>query len=297
MTIQEYLESKEIQYWESGKNISRGWIGMRCIFPGCGDQSNHLGINLTDGRFKCWKCGRGGSLKSLLRALGEPTRSTIDLLKEIALDTPNSTPQMVFENRGDLNFLMSDFLPYLDLPYRKYLTSRGYDPDFLQKKYNLFSSGITGKYKFRVIIPIKYRNQIVGFTGRDITEKAKLKYFNSPDSHNLIPREQWLFNIDSVKKRALIVEGWFDSMNMGDGTIAILTTAFSPYQVKEIIKLNLEACFIMFDGEQQAIEQAYKLSYELAPFIDHVEVFELSNNKDPGGFSQNEVMEIRREIF
>jgi len=53
----------------------------------------------------------------------------------------------------------------------------------------------------------------------------------------------------------------------------------------------------MFDGESTAIEQAYRLAYELSPFIKLTEVLELPEDKDPGDLTESDVRALRREVF
>ena len=53
--------------------------------------------------------------------------------------------------------------------HQKYLSDRGFDPDFLEQEYDLRGTGPVGSYKFRVIAPIIFRRKIVSFQGRDIS--------------------------------------------------------------------------------------------------------------------------------
>jgi len=297
MTIQDYLDMKNIPYWTHGKNVSKGYIGIRCVNPLCRDRSNHLGIRLRDGRYKCWICGIHGEFKSLLRRFGESPSAAADISNSIYFADKTSEYIYTHKITGKLEDLMRDFKSPISKEHRIYLENRGYPADKWEKKYSLMSADHIGDQKFRLIIPCKMEGRTVGFIGRDTTGKSQLKYKTSPESHNLLPRREWIFNSDSVKDCAIIVEGCMDAMNLGDGSIALFSTSFTQKQVESIIKMNLNRCFVMFDGESTAIEQAYRLAYELSPFIKLTEVLELPEDKDPGDLTESDVRALRREVF
>lgn len=46
-------------------------ISVRCPLPGCGDTSEHLGLNLKKNAWKCLKCGEKGGMVSLYAKLGQ----------------------------------------------------------------------------------------------------------------------------------------------------------------------------------------------------------------------------------
>lgn len=295
MLITEYLEKKGIRYWRAGsKNVGKEYIGIRCPF--CLDRSNHLGIHQATGFFKCLKCGESGGFRKLVLRLGESPSSSREILKKIAFQEERGYPKThVVSN--NLSVLMSDFQKPLTMDHQRYLENRGYDPVVMQKKYSLMSSGHAGNFKHRLIISVIMQGKVVGFTGRDTTNLSQLRYKNSPDTYNLIPRRRWLFNADSVNGKAILVEGPMDAMNLGDGAVALFSTSFSNEQVLDIVRLRLKSCFVMFDGDKEAIRKAYNLAYRLSPFIDHVEVIEMPDGKDPGDMSTEEVRNLKREIF
>ena len=64
----------------------------------------------------------------------------------------------------------------LTRPHKNYLIKRNFDPDELEFKWRLVSTGPVGPYKHRIIAPIYFNEKLVSYQGRDITDKAKLKY-------------------------------------------------------------------------------------------------------------------------
>lgn len=296
MLLTEYLERKGVRYWEAGsKNVGKGSIGIKCPF--CRDHSNHCSIRLNSGHFKCWVCNEGGSFRKLLVRLGESYSSSREILQRLVFEEFHDD-KTITAATGNLQELMEDFRSPLTKEHKTYLAQRNYDADLLQRRYSLFSSSHAGNFRHRLIIPVIMKRKTVGFIGRDVTGRAALRYKSSPDTHNLIVRRRWLFNIDSVQNgNAILVEGPLDAMRLGDGAIAMFSTAFSNEQILQLAKMRLKNVFVMFDGESPAIQQAYKLAYRLAPFVEHVEVIEMPEGKDPGDMSQDEVRKLKREIL
>lgn len=295
MLLTEYLEQHGIRYWNAGsKNVGKGYVGIQCVF--CSDNSNHLGIGISTGSFRCLKCGKTGNFYQLLLRLGESKSSSREIARKMVFS--DHREHKVHVITGSLQWLMDDFQSPIIHEHRLYLEQRGYDPDLFQKKYRLFSSTCAGKFNHKLIIPVIMQRKIVGFIGRDVTGRAKLRYKSSPDTHNLTPRRRWLFNIDSVKNgNAILVEGPMDAMNLGDGAVAMLSTSFSNEQVVQLASMKLKNVFVMFDGEDHAIRQAHDLAYRLAPFVENVEVIEMPEGKDPGDMTREEVKTLRREIL
>src|SRR6056297_1575102 len=80
--IQEVLDDLQIEYSTRGKNVSRGWIGTQCPFPGCDDRSNHCGICLTSPVVSCFACGKSGNYLSYLAAKLESWPKAIEIIQK-----------------------------------------------------------------------------------------------------------------------------------------------------------------------------------------------------------------------
>jgi hypothetical protein len=182
-------------------------------------------------------------------------------------------------------------------PHWQYLISRGYNPSLIVEKYKLMACHTSGKYRFRIIIPIIMKGQTVSFVGRDITGKAEKKYLYCPNTESIIPRRQTLYNIDNLKtKTAVIVEGPTDVWRIGDGAIATLGTSVSDGQVELLISKGLQKVFVLFDREasQGNNSPAEKLAKTLSGLIREVEVLELIDEGDPGEMGEQTTSQVRR---
>ena len=163
-------------------------------------------------------------------------------------------------------------IKYIELPTdtftsveRKYLKSRNFSPKYLHKKYGVVGGGISGKWKFRIIIPVYYNGRLISWTARSILSKKKLKELEIPRYKNLSTDEsvknikECLFNIDHCKKDvAVLVEGAFDVMRLGDDFLCSMGTELTQGQIK-IISDNFRKIFIMFDNEPEVQEKARKI--------------------------------------
>jgi DNA primase len=296
--ITEYLDSKNIRRWTTGKNTKPGWVNISCCY--CNDQnSNHLGINIANGFYHCWRCGKKGSLEWLIAKL---ERCSIEKAEEI---TRNIDFDLSFirERRENVDLsdipegnLLSSFSNHLPRLCRDYLEDRNFDADQLQRTYGLRYGGSIGPDKYRVIVPIIMRGQAVSYTGRDITGRSPKRYKECPIEKTLVPPHQLLFNIDTVDQKIIIVEGVFDVFRIGKGSVATLTTSFTSSQVMQLLDLNLKCAFVIFDSEPTAQNKAQELASMLSVGIHHVERIELLSG-DPGDLSEEDARYLRSQLF
>jgi len=299
MTLYSFFDEHGIQYWTSGKNVSRGWVNIQCVFPDCDDSSNHLGISLESGRYHCWKCGNKGFTDAIVQKISGCSWSRAKLLAEQF--TLNSAGTESVEpspaTRPKPSDLLKGFSYDLSPLYRNYLEKRNFDPDYLQQKYGIMASGNTGGFKFRVIAPVRMADKVVSYIGRGITDRIVPKYKVCPDSEAKVPRRELIYNLDSIRGRgtAMIVEGMTDVWRLGDGVVAVFTTSFSMSQVAAICRAGAQKVFIIFDPERQAQEKARQFAHSLLVRFPSIERVELPGC-DPGDLGDDDARALRREL-
>jgi DNA primase len=162
------------------------------------------------------------------------------------------------------------------------------------KRYDLFSCYQTGDYKYRIIAPIYFARRMVSFVGRDVSEEARDTYLNCPNQDSIIPAKRCLYNIDSVDKVALIVEGITDVWRIGRGTVATLGVEFTKAQINQLT--GLDKVFVMFDAGRQATNMAHRLAAAATSVVKSVEVIEMTTG-DPDKLPENIVRKLQLEIF
>jgi hypothetical protein len=288
-----FLSDKNISYSETGSQAQKGWISVQCPF--CGDAGDHGGFNIRKVHYYCWRCG-GHSIPSIIKqflGLTEwkdvyriqyeySTRSTVlDRLRDRA------------EKHGvDRVDVPGDPLQKMHIDY---LCQRGYDPQTIMTKYRVRGEGIAGDYKYRIIIPILFEDEIVSFVARDVTGKQKLRYKNCPIDKSVLNPKHVLYNLDNCKEDVIvIVEGIFDVWRMGDGYAASLGTDLSPPQIRLLSKYK--KIIFLFDNEELAQAKAKKYAYLLSSMGIEVVIANTETAKDPGELSPKEEAKVRAWI-
>lgn len=309
MNIIELLDEYGIEYWEQGKNVSSGWINIQCIFPGCDDPSNHLGIRLRDLKVTCWKCGEH-SIIDLLREVADLTYEEAKRLRK-SLAAERADPPLtekassVYKSgKASLPQESSTHFPKLHLDY---LRSRGFKPRQLIKKYSLQAVHTIGKYKFRVIIPVKLNGRLVTFTSRDVTGKQDIPYLSASPSEGTMNIKHTVYNIDSLREGAdaILCEGPADVWKLGNGSCSLFGVKHTMQQIKMLGQKRIATLFIIFDSfkydedgrkvpDKDGLKSGRYFARLMVPLVKRVEIIRLSDRPDPGELTLTEV-EILKE--
>jgi 5S rRNA maturation endonuclease (ribonuclease M5) len=305
--IKAFLDHYDISYRERGKNVGRGEVNLE-VCPFCGDSSFHCCTSLSKPVFHCWVCDEKGSVIRLLREMeifkgkkiGQITKPFVQEGISEHLESSNRpATKSGGENRQFLTFPKGT-LDYLPLPHFNYLQNRGFDPDFLAKKYKLRAVYNTGeqKYRFRIIVPVFINGKAVSFVGASCVQtEGIVKYLNCSPEEAVVPVNNCLYNYDTIERVAVIVEGITDVWNCGDGFIATFRKAMTSEQVELLTRKKplLERVIIMYDPD--ARKQTRELSDRLCGLFPVVESWEIMSDEDPGSMKPEEVADLRREIF
>jgi len=294
--IKSYLESKDIPYKTSGKNISKGWIGTCCILPNCFDSTNHLGIHIKSGIYKCWICGRKGHVVNLIQIIEKCSEGVAkQIMKRFPLDEIDSIWDEEENTVKNTNLILPPEIekewPQIHL---EYLKSRNFDPQYLIKKYKLMPVYTMGVYRFRIIIPIYINQVMVSFTSMDILRQDKRPhYIDCPINKAIIPVKHCLYNIDCVKDRVVIYEGVTGVWRFGEGSICSFTSNLTKEQISLLLKKKIKEVFILFDPDAE--EKGNNIAIQLSGIIRYVEQIKFKNG-DPKDLSISEVNDLKRDL-
>ena len=297
MNFQKLFEDYHIDY---DTRVNKGWVNVACPF--CSDTSHHLGFNILDDYSHCWKCGGHNIRSALQKVLNLPFSSIDSIITE-------------YQNNGLIYRLNGRKQPKaikLELPTsgftlaeRKYLLGRSFYPRELHDKYEVVGGGITGKWKFRIIIPLILGGKIVSWTARSILSKDRIDELKIPRYKNLSIEESVmnpkdiLFNLDnSLSNTVVLTEGAFDVFRLGDNFICSFGTTLTQYQIAEI-KKRYKKIYIMFDNEPEAQDKARKYGLQLSSIgcdVEVVDAYSDFNVNDGAELTQNQVYIIRKEL-
>lgn len=301
--VQKYLNDRpDIKFKTSGKNIGNFFGIETCVFCGCGGY--HLGIS-KEGRVNCWQCSTH-SLRDFLLKIEGTWKAVNATLKKYELE-----PQEVLnniktkENQEEKhehiikNYkLPSTFVDIFPNEAKEYLRDRGFDYLELVKKYGIKYSGNFGRAKYRISFPIIMDNKIVSYGARTILkDDSIMPYMYERDEDSGIHRKELLFGLNHVfSDKAILVEGIFDSVNVGFGTIALLSKWFSALQILRLKQSGIKRFFLMPDNNDPGSLKSFKKLESNLVWADEISYVEY-DSEDPGCMDKKSVQLLRRMIF
>ena len=288
---------------EGHKHCRPGWIQLEhdCFFC-TGNEGHHLGFNMQDGYFNCWRCGfhKTNDVVAALLNSTPSSKEVRDMVRQYQIDP--SLQIKAGTKRKKVKHAAECVLPYGCGPLQKrhlsYLRSRRYvDPKLLGQLWGLQATGPLGPYKFRIIAPIFHGGRLVSYQGRDVTNKADLKYkackkVDEVRDHKRCLYGDWLIE---DKETIVVVEGIADAWRLGPGAVATFGIEYKMAQV--LLLKEYRNRHIFFDSaDPQAMAQAFKLADELSAFSGKTFVLKCKW-KDPGEMPQVEANKLMRRIF
>lgn len=231
-----FFEENNIHFITRGPNTKRGEVSIHCPMCGEEDPSEHLGISLVTGNWGCLRDGshRGKSARHLVKhVLGCSSAQAFSVVRQYSHSDPDSlesalaalepnpmAPADDVKQQKRIQRLQPEFRDFSSIKVRgttarfyRYLENRGYDnPSDIINEYNL-KCGLTGRFKDRIIIPIRHNGELLGWTSRAIGDpKSAPRYLASSEDVKTT-----VFNYDRLKdggERLLIVEGPFDAIRL-----------------------------------------------------------------------------------
>jgi len=289
--MRDVLSHCGIPYTESGKNVSNGWIGTQCPFPGCDDHSNHLGICLTSPVVTCYKCGgKGNYLTYLGVELGNWSQAT-DILEQF---TPR---ELRFYKKEENEFnvtkveLPEDAQKEIPDAHARYIKGRGFDPEELTLMYDLYFCEY-GEWEDRIIAPIYNRNRLITFTSIDINEDSDLRYKHLKKEESIIHCKNYLYGLEQCTGRTVVVvEGYFDKMRIGPGCVCTFGTKVTPHQRKLLSRFDKS--IIIFDGDEAGWKNGRKLANDMSSHQE-VELVTLLAGEDPDTLPDEDIKYLKQ---
>lgn len=287
-----YCSNYGIDYALKGKNIGSGWVGLQCPFHD--DDGYHLGFNAAGGYFYCWKCG-GHSVASVIKQQQNCSFYEANRILDsfdtsyVLLDSLN------IKKKGNVSNIELPGEPLGKLEQR-YLRSRGFDPEYIEKAHGVRSGGITGEWKYRLIIPIYQDGVLVSYQGRDVTGSQELRYKTLAVEKSVVDPKKCLYGLDKVRGNEYIIvsEGIFDAWKLGNNAVATLGTSTTETQIQRMARYR--KVYIVFDPEAPAQERATKLGAKVGALGAEVIIVNTELDHDPGDMTEAEVSVLRKNL-
>ena len=308
--ILDILKKYSIEYWTSGKNVSVGYsVNVRCPF--CEDHSNHLGIFYESMLCHCWRCNVSTHLSWLLvKLLSIPiaqaqamTDTPVDFKRE-AVDQIEAIFESVQDDIEEKEWEDAVLPPF-------------FEPILESTRFNLLDQYIQGRKKKnggrgrpvaretlikhqcgicragpmmnRLIIPILFKDELIGYQGADLTGYATLKYRTSKT-----PVKEHLYNYDSITSKTMIItEGVLDCWRVDRDAVATFGTTLINEQRQLIVDKHLDTLIWCWDGD--AYWKTVKEAAYFLPLIPSVKIAELPDGEDPDSLGYNAVWQCINE--
>jgi DNA primase len=102
-----------------------------------------------------------------------------------------------------------------------------------------------------------------------------------------------VFNIDSVKDYAVVTEGVFDAIRVGDSGVAVLGTELSEEQLLKLSN-STNKCYILLDAD--AVDKAIVMAHKLLDYRIDVRVV-VPPKGDPADYSREEIHNWLKEAM
>lgn len=303
MQIVQLYQDYGIDYVTEGhKHCRPGWINTPCPFC-TGNPGYHLGYNEDDNYYYCWRCGWHPVTPTIAKLLNTPIREVPTILTHYNLVIVSKKTGPIVKPRVKAHRMPSGTGP-IDKIHRTYLEKRKYDPDEIERTWNIVGTGPVSlldgiDYKFRIIAPVVWNDQQVSFQARDITNKDPNRYRACPKDRELIHHKHIVYGRPDMWGTAgICCEGITDVWRLGTNAFCTFGIKYTPRQVR-VIAQTFKRVFIMFDQELQAQKEAAKLEAELK--FRGVEALRTvitdSDFSDPGSMTQNDADWLVKQLI
>lgn len=293
-----YIDYKIPYVTTNHKHARDGWINIECPFC-TGNKGYHLGFNLDEEYYFCWRCGGHGVNFTLSKVLGVSFREIKSILEQYQTLTNKAKTKVKKETKPfELPSPLSDNLEQIHI---NYLENRGFDYREIIDTWQIKASGLYCKldgidYKWRILIPIFWNNKLVTFQTRDVTNKAKFKYLACPEAREKINIKQTLYGKQNQWTDVGIgVEGIFDVWRLGDNAVGLYGVKYTQAQIRLISK-RFKRFFVIFDNDTAGQKQASKMVAELNFRGIETYNYKLPKGTDPADLKPDEAKILIKEL-
>ena len=289
---------------EGDKHYRPGWVQVPCPFC-TGNVGHHLGYNIQDNYFNCWRCGHKNTVNAIQNILKVSKSETFKIIRQYKGQTDTKNIKKIVVKKKSFKLPVNE--PILDIPYHtRYMTKRGFsykDIVKLQDTYNLRCSTNFVKIddidlSWRIIAPIIVDNKIVSWQTRDTTDKSPLKYITCPKSRETIHHKHLLYFEPDNKDIVILTEGIFDVWKIFLAGFPATCGFGVELKDEQIILLKQFKKVILFlDPDKAGAKKEMDLFRRL--IFAGIKVDEVINltTKDPGDMSKKEIRALLNGHF
>lgn len=285
---------------EGHKHCRDGWVNTAC--PHCsGNEGLHLGWNIFEEYYRCWRCGWHAPIKTLSLILNLSENEVRQTVKSYGILRSDVKKKTIIKQ--ELKFPSS--MTKLKDRHKAYLKAREFNPDKLAKIWGLKGTGPLSyletkdrivDYRLRIIIPFEWNADFVTFDARDITNQQPEKYKACPIEMEKYEHKKIVYGKQEAWSDTIIcVEGPSDAWRLGpENAIATSGIEYTPEQVR-VIANSFKKVIVMFDDDPQAIRNGRRLVKDLQ--FRGIESYQHNIKGDPGSMDQKSADKLVRKLL
>lgn len=282
------------------KHERHGWINIPCPFC-IGNPGFHLGFQQTGGwfGFVCFRCGGHGgvaTISALLKIRAEEARR---LIEEYGDGVTSVWRKKRVKTKTSTNLMLPPGLQPLGARAKQYLERRDFDPEKLEREFELKDTGLGGHWKGRVFIPIFVQDRMISYTCRSYVG-SETRYLSCSSEKEVSPHADNLYHADNLfgHKRVVVVEGCADVWRLGNGAVATFGTKVTASQLKLLCKF--QRIFLLRDLDEAGRIAWDKIGARLRLAGVELKIIKPSDisltAKDAGEFTQQEADYLMRSL-
>ena len=275
------------------RNVRPGYVGLECPFCGGDLDKYYLGIEIDTGRCSCWKCGPKSVTYVLSQVCGIPYKKIKDQLSTLVRGSETAQDAL---RRVAGRLTHPRLQSPLTKPYRAYLKRRGFDPDVIQDLWGVKCTRHTGRYAWRLWIPIRVRDTIVSWTTRSIGNGEAAKYVSAKPDQEILHHKTVLYGAELARHTIVVCEGPLDAWAIGPGAVCTFGLKVTDEQL--IVKMTSFPVRIILQDREPGIYK--RACCELAEILDvfpgKTYVVELESGNDPASCDPREIESLRKEF-
>ena len=304
-----YQERGVMTAGAGNKHYREGWMQTACPFCS-GNEGYHLGFNLENHYFNCWRCGFHPTNKAISAILHIPIRQASKLVREYSGAYLSSKDKVkavkLRKKRFKLPSNLKPILKGINSPLIYMKKKRKFtEPQIrlLQQHYKLQGTGAISSLdninlKFRIFAPIIWENEIVSWQTRDTTGRSPLKYIACPKIRETKHHKHVLYNPPERKDIIILVEGIFDVWKLFLSGYPATCGFGVELKTEQILLLKQYKKVILFLDPDRAGQRKEKDIFKTLLFAG-VNVDEVLNpfGKDAGDMTEKEINHVLRNHF
>ena len=290
MDIIQLYQDYSVPFVTEGHKHSRpGWVNVECPFC-TGNPGYHLGYNLENEYWYCWRCGWHTITDAISKILRVSHVEARDLLRQYGMYVKREKKQK--KATTTLEHRLPTNVGPLQQNHRVYLQRRGFDADKIEKEWHVMGTGPVSlldgiNFSHRLLIPIVWDNREVSFTTRDVTGRSSIRYLTCPKSRELTHHKHILYGRQDLwSEVGICVEGPADVWRVGVSSFCTFGIEYKSDQLKWMTKL-FRKIVVIFDDDPQAVVKSRELVGELR--FRGVTAKRIQITGDPAEMTQAEV--------